>query len=1098
MRTDRGTKIKSMTALMIAVIMTVGQCMPALAAGLTDAYRASDEPLIQEDVLQEENILLEGNILSDEGLDISADTLITDAADEAGADGLIVEDEVSAGTARSADAVLNDLMSGKEVAADTALPVTGTDYEIVRYPSRITVKNKAAVKDNEHDLYAVVFYADKSRQSMEVQIATRVAAGSTVSLYRMFDENGEEKAVATADDYVVLLGRAYEWEDEDAKKYVEDFGLIGWIPELDDKDEPKKDKDGNILYTEYNVLDRVTLPAGDTKKDTEPDWKDGYTGINMKALIQKNMQIKITWAPNSKDDLQKTFKKYALFELTPDETAETGYKETLCWPLDKFGAPAAHSGSKSAALNPGINKDTKLLDSSLIYMLKCYDKDDKEAGRYVTCAAPYLFSMQSGFEVTMTQCRDTASMSYVLEMAARNKESDGVKITDGFRDDWSVEYTCDNLDAFYSIGEYPVDKKTVIKAVQLAYSENEPEAVVGKAGFARARSVAYLGGKRVVSAPSNVLSCKAGPEKCYVLWEEGIAGIIYDPKDAKTNSNQENRKRVNAHAGRILNGKDTSGLERDQIYIHGNDTGTCIKNGTVFFFGVADDSDIKSYDLLRSDKLNGAYKKVKSYALNSPELIKCDVSFEGRPVYAMHFNSFPPEKDFYYAVCAVSKTGSAAGARGEGMLNRTTPDKVQNIGIGEADQTQIVLSWDTDECVKQYWIYRGKESFGNIEEASGTPIAKVSGKKGVYFDKKVETDVRYFYYVRPVYDAKKAAADPRYNMNLCSDEVQGKATAKYAVIKNFNASNYSMNRIQLSYSQAKGITEYRLWRLEVSSSEKTLTDTMKPDIYSEKKESESWDEFENRIDGWNIDDWKNFCAKYRSSKGSWELAGVNHGTGTSTAKQTFDDNVKVGHYYFYLVQGATDKSSGFIFAPSKQIRNVPLGVTELSADYCGYSSGIRLSWGINSRDAAYKSELTSVISINGGKTWTPVNPGYTDFSLPRGQERTYLVAVVYHFGQADAVPSGISMAVCSLPDRIETNIKDDKCEIYVGDTVEIKARAVRDNGQTAIVNHISFEKSSDVLDGEKGKYTGSRPGEATVVLKCAGLEKRILVRVKKR
>lgn len=1092
MKRDRGTSIKRITALMIAVFMTVGQCMPALAAGLTDAYPASDGPLIQEDVLQEDNIL------SDESGEVSEDVLITDNSAETGISGPLMEDDSDVGSDKTPDVVLNDIMSGEGLTADTALPVSGSDYEITRYPSRITVKNKAAVKDNEHDLYAVVFYADKNRQSMEVQIATRIEAGSTVSMYRMFDENGEDKALAVTDDYVVLLGRAYEWVDELGNNNVEDFGLIGWMPEFDEEGEPKKDTGGNILYTEYNVLDRVILPAGDTKKDTEPDWKDGYTGINMKALIQKNMQIKISWAPNSKDDLQKTFKKYALFELTPDETAETGYKETLRWPLDKFGAPAAHSSSKSAVLSPGINKDSMLLNSSLIYMLKCYDKDDKEAGRYLTTAAPYLFRMQSGFEVTMTQSRDTTSMSYLLEMAARNKESDGVKVTDGFRDDWAVEYTCDNLDAFYSIGEYPVDNKTVIKAVQLLYAEKEPEAVIGKPGFARARSVAYIDGKRVVSAPSNVLSCKAGPEKCYVLWEEGIAGIIYDPKDAKSNSNQENRKRVNAHADRIIKGEDTSGLERDQIYIHGNDTGTCIKNGTVFFFGAADESGIKSYDLLRSDKLNGTYKKVKSYPLNSPELIKCNASFEGRPVYAMHFNSFPPEKDFYYAVCAVSKTGSAQGARGEGALNRTTPDKVQGIVIGEADQTQIVLAWDPDECVKQYWIYRGRESFGSKEEATGMPIAKVSGKKSVYYDKKVETDVRYFYYVRPVYDAKKAAADPKYNMDLSSDEVQGKATAKYAVIKNFYASNYSMNRIQLSYSQAKGITEYRLWRLEVSSSEKMLTDAMKPDIYSEKKESESWDEFENRIDGWTIEDWKNFCAKYRSSKGSWQLAGVNHGSGTTTAKQTFEDNVQVGHYYFYLVQGATGMSSGFIFTPSKQIRNVPLGVTELSAGYCGYGSGIRLSWGTNSRDAAYKSDLTTVMSLNGGKTWVPVNPGYIDFTLPRGQERTYLLAVVYHFGQPDYVASSISMTACSLPERIETNIKDDKCEIYVGDTVEIKARAVADNGQTAIVNHISFEKSSDVLDGEKGKYTGAKPGEATVVLKCAGLEKKIKIKVKSR
>ena len=133
MRSDRGTRIKSITALMIAVFMIAGHCIPALAAGLTDDHPASDELLIQ----------------AQEGLDISADTLITDEADEAGADGLIEEDEFTAETGKSADSVLNDLMSGKEFTADTALPVSGSDYEITRYPSRITVKNKAALKDNE-------------------------------------------------------------------------------------------------------------------------------------------------------------------------------------------------------------------------------------------------------------------------------------------------------------------------------------------------------------------------------------------------------------------------------------------------------------------------------------------------------------------------------------------------------------------------------------------------------------------------------------------------------------------------------------------------------------------------------------------------------------------------------------------------------------------------------------------------------------------------------------------------------------------------------------------------------------------------------------
>lgn len=1107
------TMKRRVCALLLTVFMTIGLCVPAMASEtaadniLTDVITADGEDAAINEVAPIEEAAEPVEKQQNEEKPVTPE--IEDAEKDIDESGLILTEEDTGNNSEnvltyeptsqiSTDMAIYDVMSGNALSADGIVSVNKADYEITRYKTRITVENKATQKDNAHDLYAVVLYADPEKQDKEIYIGTRITPGTVVSMYRMCDETGSDKSIDSVSDYTVLLGRGYEWVDDETKEtHIEDFGLIGWTPEYDASGEPRKDSQGNIIYEEYNILDRINVPASGAKEETDEGWKDGYTGINMKAAIQKNLQIKISWAPNTKDEKQKTFKKYALYELKEDPGSVTGYSETLRWPLDNKGNPAAHSGSKSATLNPGLDTDL-LVNSSLIYMLKCYDKDDKEVDKYVTAAAPYLLQMQSGFDLTLTQSRNDSSMAYILEMAARNKESDGVKITDGFKPEWRVEYGCGSLD-IYSIGEYPINAKLITQAVQLHYPNGTPDIELGKAGFARIRTVAYLHGFKVISAPSNVLSCKTGPEKIFVL---DSAGIRYDAKDAKNNANRENIKRIDAHLKHYFYGTDFSELsmDRNEVYIHGSNESTCAKSGMIFFHGVADESNIKSYDLYRSDKLNGTYKKLKSYPLTddpskSSLLLKSSEKFDGRTIYAMQYNAFPPEKEYYYTVKAVSKKPSVPGASGWGYYNLTMPDKVQEFGTADVSTLMIGLVWDRDECVKQYWIYRNLESAGNIAEkgCQGTPLAKVSpGSKEyvLYKDTKVQTDVKYYYYIRPIYDTKKAK-DPMYNASLCSDEVIGKATAKYTPIKTFKVSNYATNQLMLKFNQVKGLTKYRIWRLEVDSSITTLTDDMKPDILSEKRETETYDEFEDRIEKWTLPDWENFFAK---GTYKWHYIKEETGDPKKTSEKSTLDDVKVGKYYFYLIQGATDQSTGLVFTYTPRIRNTPLSVTDIKADWSGYQNGIKVSWGRNKKDDAYRSDMTVLVSLNNGKTWSVATKNdYGDYSLPRGQQRTYKVAVVYHYQQSDEVWSGISWVNCSLPTKIE--VERSEYTIGVGESVSISAKAAIENGNTPTVNEIKFEKHGDCIDGSGNHYEGKKAGTGYVTLSVGGISRDVKINV---
>lgn len=1135
-------RIRRTCAAILVLVLTLGQCFTVFADEIgSDILSASPEESLQTvDINDGQFEEAETGFTTD---DLSYDGFADESADPED----IISDTGSAADGSTAYDELDDAvktpvtrtgnLSAEDIsrAMDEQTPeefITGTlgmsleafsspdtgiisgnkindnEFEAIRYPNRVTVENKNTIKGLDTTIYAVLIYSDPEKQGQKLMWGTKVSANEIVSLYSVHDKDDDQIPLDSTSDYTLLLGRCYQYEDEYTHEiYKEDMGFIGYMPEYD--------AEGNIIkYVKFNILNNdgkgTTLKANSIVSDNNLGYRDGYSEIKLKASVQKNMKIKFSWVPNKKDAEQKDYKKYELYEITKDSTSETGYKETRRWPASGM------STAKKATLNPGLDKETLLLKSSMLYVLKCYDKSGTLKAQYATAAAPYLFEMQSGtvtgnFDYTISQTADDPAKFFCLELAEKNKEK-SEKAPGGFQEEWRSLYNCDEL-SLYSKGDYPITSKLTTEAVSMEYCKTEPEVVLGKKYYGRVKTIAYIGGLKVTSGPSNVLNCKAGPDKCYVI---DIAGVIYDKADAK-NGNSENTERANKHLEQYLN--DTIGeepLSGNSIYIHEDNSGTCAKSGMVFFQSVGDESNIKAYELLRSDKPNGKYKKVKSYGLNSKALLSCTVKdLEGDTIRALHYTNFPPEKDYYYAVRAVSKAGSAKGGFGYGFPNHSEADKVQIFDSGiDKSPTAIEIGWLHDDCVKQYWIYRSETSFGDITEAKGSPIAKVSAKSvkkykltdesgrktgeticyHLYVDKKVITDKRYYYYIRPIYNTKEAARNNKYNIDKVSHEIVGKATAKFAQIKNFKAANNGVESIKLSFSQQKGITDYRIWRLEVDSNTSTkIPESLMPDIMKAKNPDESYDKFEDRISGWKLDEWITFFNTYKAGNGNpWTYAGVYNGSGSSTKSATFkDDGVAVGHYYFYMIQGATKESSGLIFTYTGRIQNVPLPVENLKAEYAGNGSVIKVSWDINSKDSG--KVKVQIDAGNGYKTLD--HNHYNDYGLSRGNERTYKVRVVY-IGDY-SIHSKVSEVKCSLPTKI--NVSNSEITLKVGQEGKISATAVRDNGQPSTENNVEFSTPSGIIeikkDGNSCKIKAKNTGETTIRCSCAGVSRDIKVKV---
>lgn len=1005
--------------------------------------------------------------------------------------------------------------------------ISETAYSVKRYADHVSVSNKATGDKLEDYLFVALVRAEDSPMKFFI-LGTGIAPGKSIDLAVAYDHNNNKSVVDANTDYVLWMGKADNSTDsETGEVRYYDFKVLGYIPQYDEH--------GNLILVdgepqyEKAEMDEISLPHSESYDGYDGTWKDGYSGIGMTALIQKNLKsVKVSWKPDTKNKPeQKEYKKYELYHLEADAKEETGYKETLL----------KATTSKSFTI-----KDVKVQEDSLLYLLKCLDKEGKVLAEYVTTAAPYMVQMQSGdstgnFDFVMTKRPDTAQL-YMLQLAPKNKEKTD-KIPNGFQSDWTTVYQVeDGFNDSNSIGSFFINKTTTPEVIQLDYNAGAPEVTLGTTYYGRVMTATYINGLQVTSAPSNVLSCKAGPSMCYILT---TAGVYYDANNAKKGGNVNNIERANEHLNSYLTGEEIS--SKSEIYVHDHDTGICAKDGLIYFIVDKDTSNIKSFDLLKCNTENGTYKKVKNYTFKNAALMECTVEsdfFNDIKVFAIYYNNFVPEKDAYYAVRAISSTKNTPGGHGIGERIVPEMDVAHGLVTSDSGPNKIQLTWVADDCVKQYWLYRSEKSINGAERTRAgqngdTLIAKIgigNAKKYTYAlsddttdtktikiityaDKKnIKIDTPYYYYVRPVYNTKEATSDSSKYIEYCSDEVKGKASALYAQIGNFKAANEAIGKMKVSFNQVKSVTNYRVFRLEVDGTTKKLTDEMKPDLsalYEEayKQDYDNFADFEEYISRQPESVWREIITKAGADGNHWQYVDTVKTDGTKTSAKGFiDTGVEVGSYYFYLVQGATDISSSMNFTYSSRVRNVPLPVTSVKATYS--DNGIMLSWSLNSKDKdnVLSKYLTVQVSTNGGKSWNDASKtGYTDRYLSRGEERTYQIRVRYNDGYT-TVYSSTSSVSYSLPSGIELSkaseagvLTENTFTIKKGEIGKISYRAYLNNGNTASYNNIARsetpEGNSTVVitgsDANSFTFEARETGRVTYYLSCAGITRSITI-----
>ncbi|MBQ9436987.1 MAG: hypothetical protein IJU50_01510 [Lachnospiraceae bacterium] len=904
-------------------------------------------------------------------------------SDEAGADEAVTVSEDAEG-AEEGD-VSADLLDQFEFSdgAPEQFPSPGTgaeikadeDFTVGAKSKYVTVKNNRASGGESFYVALVNPKSDESEARLQNTFVNgvEVAPGSTVSLSIWYDLLAADwKSVEAESSYRLLLGElpylsAYEYEYEDESG----------------------EKQKYVYY--QGEAEVTTLPASEAEA---AQYEDGYTKITLKANQQKNQSVKFSWKPDTKDELQKTFKKYALFQINKDGS---GWEQI--WP-DRNGKLGT---GKSATLKKGVsngllNYETKdwvydeekqdlvektvTKENPLIFLLKCYNKDASSADAeplktYLTVAAPFMVSVQNedssehSFEYSFTSAGAVSSQFYRLEIAKKNKEGEGVAKpdADGFKESVSKSYLAADL---ASITEYPM-AKNVTSTLMVASVGNILKTDIGTKYFFRARSVYYYEGVKYVSAPSNVLNIKAGPSMCYVM---DIAGVKYDKTKSSQNKTNaiEHMKWYLGYGEEVAaegadseeNAESGEGSESEEgrseskaEYCHTKDKGTDAKSGMVFFVGPT--NGIKTFDLLRSESRYGTYKKIKSFNpdKNTEIIWKCSVDgFEpgsGMALWCMEYNSFVPEKEYYYAVRAVSSAGSAPGGYGNTEYNKTELDKVQNFGTIGSSQKEVTMGWTHDDCVKQYWIYRTEVAAKPKDASDFTRIATVSGSKSYYMDKKAVLGTVYYYYVRPVYDTKAAKkSEFEYNADLCSDWVTGESSVDYAMVKKLTSSNYSTGCISLAWPMiGDGVTEYRISRIER---------TYEFDAKSVSEDDANW----------------------------MVLRDVTVDGVSKKETKEYDSSVTVGRYYLYRIQPKNGDKLGKISTYAKTTRAAVLAPT-ISAAYNG-SRRAKVTVKLNAKDSAIWSEMKVYLN---GELLSGTGQTRTYYDNNVGTKKTYTAYAQY-------------------------------------------------------------------------------------------------------
>ncbi len=797
--------------------------------------------------------------------------------------------------------------------------------------------------------------------------------------------------------------------------------------------------------------------------------EDGFEKINMKAVVSKSTQtIKLTWKPAK----NLGYKYYELQRLGKNEETFT----TLEGWKDKSG------NTKLAKTGYTYGKtDVERAVQPAVFQLICYDKDKAEKARYITVAAPSLLYVEQGYdtnnmEYCFSKLYEDNDFAYRLELAEKNVENGsdapgkrGFKQTAGKA---SIYYSTDMTE----VKDFAIKKGLSVNALRDFFMGDEDLKLnPGTVYYCRVKTVYSWHGKDYTSAPSNVVSRKAGPSKVYVF---DINGRKYTKPTGKNKEaiEAENVKNMTTYLDQIFGDEDTvvdpTALSSDG-FIHKGNMGPDAKSGYVVF--MADhisDNKLKGFELLRCDSQYGNYKKLKLYKIGSndepvkysglykwtPTDPKIKKLFEdaGIDVYYMQYNKFPPEKPYYYAVRGVYRKGNAVGGFGDGYECTAELDDVQSFYGFDGTIDKINLYWKYDACVKEYWVYKkdykdgtNPEDFGNISDYK--LLKKVKGKKTgtlkenskkasdqelivatsgnligdyvkftdkdntKYVDKSknvVKEGTYYQYIVVPKYNTKNQ--DVNYNLEKRSDVVCTMATLANAKIKNFKAANYGVERIRISWKKLKGATAYLIIRTSSNPTEVPM------DKWLDEK-------------SWVPSDDPTATPEER----------------TAFNKCAFIDNTAVvGTKYYYVIFAGSEKSGSITGGQVRNAKSLPLAVTEVKvSNGDSFKKGGTISWTPDSRDKG-KGVVYRIEYRDDGGSWKPLHTTesreYTDNKdLDRGVVRQY--RVVSRYGDFDGgIKEGGSY---SKPTKIE--LSTGSTAMALGETMTVNVYPRLNNGSAA-------------------------------------------------
>lgn len=944
--------------------------------------------------------------------------------------------------------------------------------------------NRVTVSNNSKTEYIFVGVVSQNGLTGDVLVqGDYIAPGAKKVLYTYYSNNGKRTGITEKQPLTVVAS------------YESEFVAL--------KDKVKTDGVNDSVY--YKTF---TSAADSGARGNLPE--DGYEKIKMKAVVNKATQtIKISWNPAKK----LGYKYYELQRLGKDEETFTTLEN---WKDNKGGkllAKTSYTYGRTAV---------ERAEQPAVFKLICYDSGKTAKDSYITTVAPSLLYVEQGYdtnnmEFCFSKLYSDNDFGYRLELAEKNTDNPNGSTEAGKRGFYQTQ---DKASVYYStdiaeVKDFAIKKGLSVNALREFFvGDKDLELQPGNNYFCRVKSFYNWHGKTYASAPSNVVSRKAGPAKIYVF---DVNGVKYQkPAGKPANKDlieKQNTDRMNTY---LSYGLVEGALPLSSSgFIHRDNEGPDAKSGYIVF--LADrisDNELKGFELLRCDSQYGNYKKLKLYKMGADkEPVKYSGLYKwvptdettrklfdqlGMDIYYMQYNNFPPEKTFYYAVRGVYKKNNALGGFGDGYECTAQLDKVQNFYAFDGTIDKINLYWTYDACVKQYWIYKREYTGGDTgnpaemwDITKEQPIKKLAAKKSgtlridskkkadqdliiatsenligdyvKFVDKdskknKVTTGKLYQYVIVPKYNTKDG--NPSYNLEKHSDVAYSMATLEGAKIKNFKAANYGVERISLKWDKLKGADAYYMIR--------TTTDPTQTDDWKNVK-------------GWVISPDSEDGDKYRKAYANCGFV---------------DNTVEVGTRYWYVIFAGNMASASITNGTVKNARSVPLAVTDLKVENGGYRNGANLSWKKNTRDSGYnvvyRVQYRDASNGSGSygswhdlksTTGTSCTDGHT---VDRGVMRQYRVISTYkRASDGKMIEGGIREGgkVCS-PTYID--ISTGSTSMIVGQSMSVSVYPKRDGDPSSVTKiELGSHSGSGAIEAVEWKEEGDH-WTVTVRAKYAG------------